>query len=68
MFIKIYVYIASYLSEEFILTILFFKVTENQKYGMIEAIAHLLNRDYTEIGQVSSHQFEFFTFFCVDLY
>eukprot|EP00579_Thalassiosira_antarctica_P012386 CAMPEP_0201913594 /NCGR_PEP_ID=MMETSP0903-20130614/3998_1 /ASSEMBLY_ACC=CAM_ASM_000552 /TAXON_ID=420261 /ORGANISM="Thalassiosira antarctica, Strain CCMP982" /LENGTH=807 /DNA_ID=CAMNT_0048448827 /DNA_START=149 /DNA_END=2572 /DNA_ORIENTATION=+ len=27
------------------------EVTENQKYGMIEAIAHLLNRDYTEIGQ-----------------
>lgn len=27
------------------------EITENQKYGMIEAIAHLLNRDYTEIGQ-----------------
>ncbi|KAL9184320.1 hypothetical protein ACHAXT_002406 [Thalassiosira profunda] len=27
------------------------EVTENQKYGMIEAIAHLLNRDYTEIGE-----------------
>jgi len=27
------------------------EVTDNQKYGMIEAIAHLLNRDYTEIGQ-----------------
>ena len=27
------------------------EVTENQKYGMVEAIAHLLNRDYTEIGQ-----------------
>merc|ERR1712238_77614 len=27
------------------------EVTENQRYGMIEAIAHLLNRDYTEIGQ-----------------
>lgn len=26
------------------------EVTDNQKYGMIEAIAHLLNRDYTEIG------------------
>merc|ERR1711920_338050 len=27
------------------------EVTENQKYGMIEAIAHLINRDYAEIGQ-----------------
>lgn len=27
------------------------EVTDDQKYGMIEAIAHLLNRDYTEIGQ-----------------
>merc|ERR1711920_1194798 len=27
------------------------EVTENQKYGMIEAIAHLINRDYVEIGQ-----------------
>lgn len=27
------------------------EVTNDQKYGMIEAIAHLLNRDYTEIGQ-----------------
>lgn len=27
------------------------EVTENQKYGMVEAIAHLLNRDYSEIGQ-----------------
>ena len=27
------------------------EVTDNQKYGMIEAIAHLLNRDYSEIGQ-----------------
>lgn len=27
------------------------EVTENQRYGMIEAIAHLLNRDYSEIGQ-----------------
>ena len=27
------------------------EVTENQKYGMVEAIVHLLNRDYTEIGQ-----------------
>jgi len=27
------------------------KKKDNQKYGMIEAIAHLLNRDYTEIGQ-----------------
>ena len=30
------------------------EVTDNQKYGMIEAIAHLLNRDYTEIGQVGN--------------
>lgn len=27
------------------------EITDNQKYGMIEAIAHLINRDYTEIGQ-----------------
>jgi len=27
------------------------EVTDNQKYGMVEAIAHLLNRDYSEIGQ-----------------
>jgi len=27
------------------------EVNENQKYGMIEAIAHLINRDYAEIGQ-----------------
>lgn len=27
------------------------EITEDQKYGMIEAIAHLINRDYTEIGQ-----------------
>ncbi|CAJ1936381.1 unnamed protein product [Cylindrotheca closterium] len=27
------------------------QVTDNQKYGMVEAIAHLINRDYTEIGQ-----------------
>merc|ERR1719223_2468789 len=27
------------------------EITDNQKYGMIEAIAHLLNRDYTETGQ-----------------
>merc|ERR1711957_84159 len=27
------------------------EVTENQRFGMIEAIAHLLNRDYSEIGQ-----------------
>ena len=27
------------------------EVTENQKYGMVEAIVHLLNRDYSEIGQ-----------------
>eukprot|EP00551_Chaetoceros_affinis_P005745 CAMPEP_0203681236 /NCGR_PEP_ID=MMETSP0090-20130426/42232_1 /ASSEMBLY_ACC=CAM_ASM_001088 /TAXON_ID=426623 /ORGANISM="Chaetoceros affinis, Strain CCMP159" /LENGTH=792 /DNA_ID=CAMNT_0050549661 /DNA_START=205 /DNA_END=2583 /DNA_ORIENTATION=- len=27
------------------------EITENQKYGMIEAIAHLLNRDYSAIGQ-----------------
>jgi len=26
-------------------------ITDDQKYGMIEAIAHLLNRDYSEIGQ-----------------
>ena len=27
------------------------EITEDQKYGMVEAIAHLINRDYTEIGQ-----------------
>merc|ERR1719223_478818 len=27
------------------------EITDNQKYGMIEAIVHLLNRDYSEIGQ-----------------
>lgn len=27
------------------------EVTENQKYGMVEAIVHHLNRDYSEIGQ-----------------
>ena len=27
------------------------EVTDDQKYGMIEAIAHLINRDYAEIGQ-----------------
>lgn len=27
------------------------EVTDSQKYGMIEAIAHLINRDYSEIGQ-----------------
>lgn len=27
------------------------EVTDDQKYGMIEAIAHLINRDYSEIGQ-----------------
>lgn len=27
------------------------KITDNQKYGMIEAIAHLIHRDYSEIGQ-----------------
>lgn len=27
------------------------EITEDQKYGMIEAIVHLINRDYTEIGQ-----------------
>jgi len=27
------------------------EITENQTYGMIEAIAHLINRDYSEIGQ-----------------
>lgn len=26
------------------------EITEDQKYGMIEAIAHLINRDYSEIG------------------
>lgn len=26
-------------------------ITDDQKYGIIEAIAHLLNRDYAEIGQ-----------------
>merc|ERR1719148_182427 len=26
------------------------EITDNQKYGMVEAIAHLINRDYTEIG------------------
>ena len=27
------------------------EITDNQKYGMVEAIAHLINRDYSEIGQ-----------------
>lgn len=27
------------------------EITDDQKYGVIEAIVHLLNRDYTEIGQ-----------------
>ena len=27
------------------------EITNDEKYGMIEAIAHLINRDYTEIGQ-----------------
>jgi len=27
------------------------EVTDNQKYGMIEAIAHLINRDYEYIGE-----------------
>ena len=27
------------------------EITDDQKYGMIEAIAHLINRDYQEIGQ-----------------
>lgn len=27
------------------------EITDDQKYGMIEAIAHLINRDYEEIGQ-----------------
>lgn len=27
------------------------EITDNQKYGMIEAIAHLINRDYEQIGQ-----------------
>ena len=26
------------------------KITDDQKYGMIEAIAHLIHRDYSEIG------------------
>ena len=26
------------------------EITDNQKYGMVEAIAHLINRDYAEIG------------------
>ena len=30
---------------------LLLQVTDDQKYGMIEAIAHLLNRDYEEIIQ-----------------
>jgi aarF domain-containing kinase len=28
------------------------QVTDNQKYGMIEAISHLLQRDYEEIIEV----------------
>ena len=27
------------------------EVTDGQKYGMIEAIAYLINRDYSKIGQ-----------------
>ena len=27
------------------------EITDDQKYGMVEAIAHLINRDYSEIGQ-----------------
>lgn len=27
------------------------EITDDQKYGMIEAIVHLINRDYSEIGQ-----------------
>ncbi len=27
------------------------EIDDSVKYGMIEAIAHLINRDYTEIGQ-----------------
>lgn len=27
------------------------EITEDQQYGMVEAIAHLINRDYSEIGQ-----------------
>jgi aarF domain-containing kinase len=27
------------------------EITDNQKYGMVEAIAHLINRDYAEIGR-----------------
>lgn len=27
------------------------EISDDQKYGMIEAIAHLINRDYSEIGQ-----------------
>ena len=26
------------------------KITDDQKYGMIEAISHLIHRDYSEIG------------------
>ena len=26
------------------------EITDDQKYGMVEAIAHLINRDYSEIG------------------
>ena len=26
------------------------QITDDQKYGMIEAIAHLIHRDYSEIG------------------
>ena len=26
-------------------------MTDDQKYGMIEAIAHLINRDYSLIGE-----------------
>lgn len=27
------------------------EITDDQKYGMVEAIVHLINRDYSEIGQ-----------------
>ena len=26
------------------------KITDDQKYGMIDAISHLIHRDYSEIG------------------
>ena len=32
------------------------EVTDDQKYGMIEAIAHLINRDYSLIGEELSRR------------